>query len=547
MGAGRVLACGVAGLVALLAAGLAVASPTPIGPPVPAAPVTVPGLLAAPTPPQPGVTSALTQDQFRKLPPNQQAAVRELLAISGELQAANFTDALPRLMALTQTPDFLALPPIFTHAGFSALVALDLRAGRLDDAEAAVRVATASPAANASDWGQALTVALTRRDSRETIVDLTTLVTKYPDSAKRMSDAGILSIYATGAPGPEGDDLRYALAQALIAADWRPQTPFVDDSGLLIDHVAAMLDRGDLADARGLIGQVDEPAVMVAARADKRFAPLVAINPGAFDLTALRTRRLAALDTAIAANPGLAAGVAAKATTLIVFGDYTHALSLLDDALAKAQPADGEPSAYVDAQGALPVLMGLRAQALAGLGRYDEALRQLARAADRPENGRINVTQRLALARLDIAMGKPADALATLGALDPSDTSPAGRLVVEGLTACAADRTGDTKTRDAALTFVRTHLVLAPGDTLQAWLCLGDADQAAQLLIAMLDSPHGRLTALGWAQTLKRPPAPAPNADDDARRAALLARPDVQAAIAKVGAINPAPLYRLDF
>ena len=36
-----------------------------------------------------------------------------------------------------------------------------------------------------------------------------------------------------------------------------------------------------------------------------------------------------------------------------------------------------------------------RAQALQGLGRYDEALAELTRAANRPENGGINTTQRL--------------------------------------------------------------------------------------------------------------------------------------------------------
>ena len=540
MGARRILALGSAGLCAWIAATAAPASPTPIAPPV----ATAPGGPAAAAQPPAGATQALTEDQFKKLAPNQQAAIRELIAISQQVQSSDFSDALPRLMTLTENPDFLALPPIFTHAGFSMLTVADLRAGRLNDAAAAVRVVTASPVANAGDWAQALGVALARRDNRDLVVDLTTLAMRYPDSLKRMSDTGILSIYATGAPGPDGDDLRYALAQALIAANWRPQSPFVDESGFLIDHIAVMLDRGDLAGARGVIGQVDEPVWMLAARVDKRFAPLEAVNPGAFDLQALRVRRLAAIDAAMAANPGLAAGVASKATTLIAFGDNDQALRLLDDALAKAEPADGQPSAFVDAQAGLASLLGLRAEALAGLGRYDEALATLTRATNRPEAGHINVAQRFALARLDIAMGKPSDALATLAALDPSDTSIAGRLADEGLTACAADRNGDATIRDAALDFVRAHQAVDPVDALQTWVCLGNADQAAQLLISMLDHPRSRLAALGWAQTLKRPPPPGPNADDEARRVALLSRPDVQAEISKVGAIEPAPLYR---
>jgi hypothetical protein len=69
-------------------------------------------------------------------------------------------------------------------------------------------------------------------------------------------------------------------------------------------------------------------------------------------------------------------------------------------------------------------------------------------------------------------------------------------------------------------------------------------DGAARIVIELLNDPERRLGALAWAQTRKLPPAPPgprPNSED--RRQALVARPDVRAAIDKVGRIEDAPLY----
>ena len=470
-----------------------------------------------------------------------------MVTITNEVKSADYQGALTQLTELTTKPEFTNLPPVFTHAAYDMLVGLEMRAGRFDDADATGRLLVASPLANLIDWQVALGVAAARHNARDEIIDLTAIATKYPESIRTAGAGPIMAIYGGGYALPDGPELRYRLGQALIAANWRPPNPFEDVSPFLVDQVAAMLDHGDLAGARGLIGDVDEPVALLGARVDKRFAPLVADNPQAFDLEAVHARRIATVDAAIAANPGVAAGVLAKVEGMLAFGDFEGALKLVDDTLPKIEPPDGQPSPFIDAQSRYAQLMGERAQALQGLGRYDEALAELTRAANRPENGGINTTQRLELARLQMAMGRATDAVATLAVLEPSDLTAGGRVLVAGLRGCSAQAAGDAKGAQAARDFLAAHAADDPTQAFQARVCMGDTDEAAQLLIGLLDHPISRLDALAYVQTLRRPPAPPAHPNDEDRRAALLARPDVQAAIAKVGGIETAPLVRSFF
>ena len=306
--------------------------------------------------------------------------------------------------------------------------------------------------------------------------------------------------------------------QALLAANWKPHDAFDDASPMIVEHAVQLIDRGDLAGARGIIGLVDEAPPMLGARADKRFAPLLATDPAAFDLEALGARKMAKIEAATAGAPGLLAGVNEKASALVNFGHFDAALKLLDEALAKAQPTDGTASAYVDAQAELAATLATRARALAGLGRYDEALATLTRAASRPEAGHINVTQRVALAQLQVAMGKAKERSTPSTPSSPSDLTPAARCAIAGVRVCAETAAGDTAAARAALDVVRARRDVAPNAFVEASLCADDMDAAAAAVIAQLDSPQRRLAILAWAQTLKLPPAP-PGPPPQRRRA----------------------------
>jgi tetratricopeptide (TPR) repeat protein len=516
-----------------LAACPALASPTRI--PLPRGPSLLP---PAPT------SRSITSVDGAPLSPAARAAIRALDEVSLAVRTGKTGDAAQRLRLVVASPGFMELPPQLRHIGYAMLAQIDLRDSRLDEAQAMIVQATDLAGAMAVEWELQVNIALARRDDRGAIVALTRLAQDFPAAVPTLADPIIGGIMNRAAVLPDGPDLTFKLGQALIAANWTLKDPFADASRYVVEQMVLLIVRGDLAGARGIIGAVGEPVAMIGPRADKRFDPIKASNPDAFDLKALTERRLASITAAAAAAPTRLAGVRAQATALLELGRYAEALRLLDPALAKAQPAGGGASPYTDVGDELGTSLTLRARALAGLGRYDEALAQMVQAASLPEAGHANVTQRMDLSQLQLQMGRPKDALASLDAIAPTDLTLTGRTNVQGLRVCAEVAAGDAVATQAALAFVRAYHQSAPNAFRDALACTGDMDGAARVLIALLNDPDQRLAALAWAQTLKLPPAPPgphPNALD--RRAALVARPDVKAAIDKVGRVESLPLY----
>lgn len=477
-----------------------------------------------------------------------QAAGRELASISQDVQNGDTINSAARLKNLIAAPGFAQLPPEVQRAGFMILASLDLRTGQREESQTVALKATTLKGAGANEWGTVMSAALARRDYREAAVALTSMA-NYPNGLARVSDNTILPLWALLRTVPGHADVRFQLGQALIAANWRPHGAFDDLSSFIIDQSAMLLDRGDVAEARGVIGFVDDPVTaVVGARVDKRFAPLFATNPAAFDLPSLHTRRIGHIEDAVAQAPNLLSGYSEKADNLIIAGRFKDALQVMDDALARAQPADDSPSPYADLQQALAGALSTRAKALATLGRYDEAVAELAKAANRPENGHLNITQRFTYARLLIQLGRTKEALQALDDITPADTTASGLALIEHLRVCAAAVDHDQIGVKAGIEALRARMPSSSASLEDALICAGDLDGATQLYLDRLKDPEQRVYALAWAQDYLHPPAPTgphPNYDDLKRR--LLARPDVKAAIDAVGHVDSVPLYSLTF
>ncbi len=524
-----------AGLIAALAGALTLAVAPALATPTP---------IPLPRKPLPLATLPAGAANLAGLSPEARAAVHALEDVTLAMRTGQPGDAAARLRLLLASPGYLELPPQVRHVGYAMLAQIDVREQRLDEAQAMIVQATDLAGATAGEWELQVNIALARRDERGAIAALTTLAKDFPTTVPGLPESVVAGIMDNSAVLSDGAELRFKLGQALIAANWMLRDPLKDGSRFVVDQIVLLLEHGDLAGARGIIGLVDEPSAMVGPRADKRFDPIRVTNPDAFDLQGLAKRRLAAVTASAAASPTLLAGVRNRTATLVLLGRDAEALPLLDAALAKAQPAGGGASPYTDAEAQLGPVETIRARALAGLGRYDEALAQMVVAASLAEGSHGNVSQRLDLAPLQLQMGRPKDALASLDAFASADLTLTGKTNVEGLRVCAAVGVGDATATQAALALVRAYHQVAPNSLRDALACTGDLQGAAQALIAALNDPDRRLAALAWAQTLKRPPplpGPHPNAED--RRATLLARPDVKAAIAKIGRVEAAPLY----
>ena len=188
----------------------------------------------------------------------------------------------------------------------------------------------------------------------------------------------------------------------------------------------------------------------------------------------------------------------------------------------------------MDAGEELAWTMDYRARALAQLGRFDEAVAQLRAAAERPEYGAPNVSQSINLAGLLADLGRGAEAEAIVAQVMARGLSPYGRMQAEAVRACA--RTGPAA---EALAYLREHQADAPAALQDALICEGDLQAAARLYIERLSDPDRRTSALAELQDYATPPVMTPLQQAAIRRREQLRRrPDVQAAIARVGRIE---------
>lgn len=269
-------------------------------------------------------------------------------------------------------------------------------------------------------------------------------------------------------------------------------------------------------------------------RADARFSPVMPAGFGPTEVRRAALREIEDMREYSRANPRSLMAVARLAKAMVKAREYREALALADDAARKAgERAGGAP---YDDPGVLNWLLDVRARALKGLGRWDDAVAQLEAAARKPESGKVNVSERINLAAIFLDVGRPKEALAAIGETGP--LSPYGRMQIASVRHEAALQLKDAAMADAAMRDLRAHRADAPLTWEEELLYAGETDEAAAAVIARVNDPERRTQALTELQTYEAPPAPAPVMEFRARRRALLARADVKAAIAKVGRID---------
>ena len=106
-------------------------------------------------------------------------------------------------------------------------------------------------------------------------------------------------------------------------------------------------------------------------------------------------------------------------------------------------------------------------------------------------------------------------------------------------TICAKAQLNDTAAAAAAMAELRTLKAANPGAVEWGLLCMNDLDGAAAMLIDRLENPETRGRALAGLQTYRQPERPwSFMAEARRRNALIMARPDVQAVVERVGRIE---------
>ena len=117
-------------------------------------------------------------------------------------------------------------------------------------------------------------------------------------------------------------------------------------------------------------------------------------------------------------------------------------------------------------------------------------------------------------------------------------TSQFGAMQVETVRADAAYQQGDSKQVERSLQYLRTHRADASGSYVRALIAVNQLDRAARELVTDLNNPADRQDALLDAQEFAPTPGTPRDAELEARYRLVLARPEVQAVIRKVGRVE---------
>ncbi len=446
-------------------------------------------------------------------------------------------DGAGRLLdGVMRDPGFDALPADDRRLAWSVLARVDMSAQRYDRAGERLRRAIATDDSDPDVWYW-LALSEHARGQHQAAADaFTELAERWPELLVNI-DAD--EVYRLQSALPEDSPERLAFLQTLFDARWDDPG---GDASFLWYHLARMrLARGETDAARSATRRIVQPGAIIAMRSDRRFDPIVDRDAWAFNPARAAERAVEAMRAKVDGRPDDLDAKVQFTYALLTAGDHAGTIRLVDAALAAPAPKDGGDDGSRDEAQAW--LLNNRAVALYRLGRTQEALADMERARRLANTPGPNVSQTLNLGELHCASGRGEDARRMADAIEGGGISAYGRMFQARVRLCAAWLRQDTKGMQRAFETIRKGRTDAETIHLEALVMLGRLDEAARVLIALLDSPKERAAMLEMLQQY-REVEPTPTLSKlRAQREALLARDDVKAAIERVGRRERYDLY----
>ena len=478
----------------------------------------------------PVIGSALSVSPSEAPPSDSARAQVRLQAAVERLQNNDTAGAYRLLKPLTSDVGLDELDGVQQHLAFelAGLCANDL--GEYVSALEYLRRSTGMPEATGNEWHARLNAAYRLGDWVDAALSLKTIATRWPESLVDVRAEAIFEVLrqlTIAENWPAWTDT----ADALFNAGWKisGQEPSQIWATLFERHVEA----GRVERAAVVVTAVDRPYELAALKVDHRFQAMVAKMPARFDVTKAAAERVTRLEAAALRAPDHLEPLVDLTYALLTVQQYARVLELTDRVLAEASVPVGDPNPYSDQDEFLIWIMDNRARALKGLGNFAEAAEQLERAARRPEGGRVNTSNAINLGTLYCSMGRSAEALRAIE--DVRDLSPYGRMQLERVRFCAARASGDVKSAESALTYIRTHRKDSEGTHLDVLVTAELMDEAADVLIARLKSVDDRSSALLEVQDWNVPVETDWARSKRQRWERLLQREDVGSAIRQAG------------
>jgi tetratricopeptide (TPR) repeat protein len=459
------------------------------------------------------------------------------------LAADQYAEAGKAIDAVLKIPAFSELPSSDQFRAF--MIAAFAAEGRQDylGAHEFLSIATEFPDATANTWSMRVHLAGFVDDWTDAGSALTTLGKRWPDALVKLDDRTIARVAWKMADNPKLTADRLELLKTLFAARFTYQWD-TQPSELWRDLALDALQRKDLARAREIQRRITAASTLITMRVDNRYDELVHAEAKTFDVAAAANAECKRLRRVIDDHPRKLDPVVKYLYALFTVGGYTEVLALTDKVMARIANASADKPEFDDVADQLNWIYDLRAQALMHLGRWDEGLTVQKAAREQRDASVDKVSQAINLGFTFNQLGRPDDALKSLDGIDWSNSlSGYGRMQLQQVRLRAYLQLGKRADAEDIFAFLREHRSDAPDAWLETLLDWGETNEAAAQYIERLRDPAHRSAALYKAQTFKSSPRLPQEAAEHARWQALLARPDVSAAINEVGRREKQPVY----
>jgi beta-barrel assembly-enhancing protease len=445
-----------------------------------------------------------------------------------------FDAGLNALRSVIEARSFASLPSDDQYHALVAAGRAEMRFQRWSLARGYMTRAAAMPQTTADDRLALVTIGWQLHDQPLIAESLTAVARKWPDRLGTFDEDYLTGVLASHAKLPRATAL--ALLQSLYAANFKFKWD-IEPSQSWRDLMLLLIEQGRPSEAVEVSSRITDPLVLVEIRADRRFDAVVAAHPDRFDAVAAADRQIEWLQ---AKDEGGANSLRVKTLLMSELTRRHHAaaaLAIADDAIAEIRDTNYPERRFVDYLAEYADLLTERAFALLDLGLWDEAVAQLKAAAGEFEHDRDNVGAAISLAEVECDLARPADASSVLAQMT-AGLSDYGQMRVEGVRLDVATQSGDAAQVERSLSYVRAHRGDAPMSYLSDLIIANQLDRAAEELRRQLLDADTRQNALGNVQTFIPEQATPRDLEMRARWQSVLARPDVQSAIARVGRVE---------
>ncbi len=462
------------------------------------------------------------------------AATRALADALNLVAQKDWPRALAALRTLIEARSFDGLPGDFRYKALSAAGRVAIDHGPPKLGYEYLDRATALPQAGFDDWLERLRAADKSGSRADAIGTLSVLMQRWPDRASELNPDYIVRTVYDAERSRHG--AAFALLEALYAAHWKLKWG-IEPSSAWRDLALLLLENGRAAEANDVAHRITDVYVLIAMRADRRFDAVVAANPAQFDIDAAAEREFKAFEAASEKAPQSLELKLRVIDSLLRQRHYEAALAAADSILVDIRSTNYPDKLYEDFDDQRSWFLNLRSIALQRVGRWDEAVAQLNAASLLLGSYGSSVDQLINLGYLYCELARPNDALSAIGRV-VAPTSSYGTMQMEAVRVDAYYQLGDSSKMERSLRYLRAHRADDPWAYEGSLITVNQLHRAAHDLVAELMDDGQREDALEHIQSYAPTPGTQRDNEWDARRRAVIAGPEVQAAIQKVGRIE---------